>query len=401
MALVTGVFNTSFNPAELNTRSFNAAILRLFPNGSAPLFGLTAQTKKRRAKASTHGYFTKTFTFPTLTMTAAAIAGDTTLTVASTTGVVPGMVYQVPVTRELVVIVTVPNATSVTVTRAYGRIAAGAIGAADVLGGVGNSHAEGSLRPTARAITTVYIPNYTEIFRNAWAVTDTARASLTEAGFGNVTESRKDAMLFHATDIEMAAFFGQPQAPAIPAGGTQPVHATQGIIDAVYQYAAGNIQVAGATTTYAQLVALLEPMFAFASNMGNAKERVGFVDAQALRVLNDIGRLSGQVEITLGETTFGLAFTSFRFYKGTIRLIEHPMFNGLPSMTGTMVVVDLPAIGLAYMEGRDAKVEEYGLGGKPVTDGADSVGGSLTSELAVETINPLACGVISNLTAGA
>jgi len=399
MAFTTGVFNTTFNPNELNTRSFNAAILRLFPNGTAPLFALTAQTKKGRAKSSTHGYFTKTFTFPTVTNDAVAhVAADTTLSVVSTAGLVPGMIFQVPATRELVKVLTIVSATSVTVTRGYGRIAAGAIAANAVLSGVGNAHVEGSNRPVARGITTTYVPNYTQIFRNAWAVTDTARASLVEAGFGNVTESRKDAMLMHAADMESALFFGQAQ---MITTGTAPEHTTQGVIDAIYQYAPANIKTAAATTNYTQLVAMLESMFKYTSDMGNAKQRVAFVDAVALRVLNDIGRLNGVVEITSQETTFGLSFTTIKFYKGTIRLIEHPMFNDLPALAGTMVVVDLPAIRLAYMEGRDAKTEEYGIGGKPALQGEDSVGGSLTSEFACELVNPFSCGVISGLTAGA
>jgi len=399
MALTTGVFNASFNPAELNTRSFNAAILRLFPNGTAPLFALTAQTKKARAKAATHGYFTKTFTFPQLVNGAvAAVAGDTVLTIVSTLGVVPGMIYQVPVTRELIKVLTVASATSITVTRGYGRVAAGNIGIGALLSGVGNAHTEGSNRPVARQITSTYVPNFTQIFRNAWAVTGTAKSSLVEAGFGNVTESRKDAGLLHAADMESALFFGQPQ---MITGGLQPEHTTQGVIDAVYQYAPANISVAGATTSYTQLVTMLEPMFKYASDMGNAKERIAFVDSTAMRVLNDIGRLNGVVEITSSETTFGLTFTNLKFYKGTIRLIEHPMFNDLPALSGTMVVCDLPAVKLAYMEGRDAAIEAYGIGGKAADLGIDAVGGSILSEFACECVNPSAFGVITGFTAGA
>jgi len=399
MAFTTGVFNTTFNPNELNTRSFNAAILRLFPNGTAPLFALTAQTKKGRAKSTTHGYFTKTFTFPTLTNGAgAAAAGATTLAVVSTAGLVAGMIFQVPVTRELIKIVTVPSATSVTVMRGYGRIAAGAIGANLVLSGVGNAHIEGSNRPVARGITTTYVPNYTQIFRNAWAVNGSAAKSVTEAGFGNLQESRKDAMLMHAGDMESALFFGQAQ---MITTGTAPEHTTQGVIDAVYQYAPANIKAAAATTNYTQLVAMLESMFKYTSDMGNAKQRIAFVDAVAMRVLNDIGRLNGVVEITSSETTFGLSFTTIKFYKGTIRLIEHPMFNDLPALAGTMVVIDLPAIRLAYLEGRDAATEEYGIDGKPALAGQDAYGGGLLSEFACELVNPFSCGVISGLTQGA
>ena len=75
MALLSGIFNTNLNPAELNTKSFAGTILRLFPNGSAPLFALTSQAGKSKAKASTHGYFSKTLTFVKTTASAADAAG--------------------------------------------------------------------------------------------------------------------------------------------------------------------------------------------------------------------------------------------------------------------------------------------------------------------------------------
>jgi hypothetical protein len=117
-------------------------------------------------------------------------------------------------------------------------------------------------------------------------------------------------------------------------------------------------------------------------------------------VLNDIGVKSGQVQITQAETSFGMHFTKFKFYKGTLNIIEHPLFNGL-DRAGMALVMDMPALKLAYLEGRDTKPEEYGTGGKIVEGGVDAVGGSLTTECAVELINPFACALIEGLTAAA
>ena len=78
MGFNTGVFNTTQNPSELNTKSFAGQILRRFPNGTAPIFALTSQGGKTKAKASTHGYFSKTMSFLSLT-SAAALVGATTL----------------------------------------------------------------------------------------------------------------------------------------------------------------------------------------------------------------------------------------------------------------------------------------------------------------------------------
>lgn len=398
MALLNGVFNTSMNPAELNMRSFSASLLRLFPNGSAPLFALSSQTGKSKAKASTHGYFSKTMTFINTTSTAGDLVGATTLTIGSNVGMTVGMVLHNPRTRENMLVTNIPaGTTTVAVTRAFGRVAAAVINAADTLMQIGTAFAENSTRPTARQLATTYIPNFTQIFRNAWALSDTARASLSEQGYSNIAESRKDCAMFHSTDAEAAIIWGQPK---MDTTGTQPIHATQGVIDAMEQYAPGNTNTAAATTTFAQLISLLEPAFQFSTDMSNAKTRVLFGDGQAIKVINDIGRASGQVYITQNENSFGMNFTKFKFYKGEVNIIEHPLMNGL-GLAGTALVMDMPALKLAYLDGRDTKAEEYGAGGKIVENGTDGVGGSLTSEFAVELVNPYSCALIEGLTAAA
>lgn len=397
MALQTGLFNTNTgNPAELNARSFAGEILRLFPNGSAPIFAFTSQSGRSKAKASTHGYFNRSMTFQTITMAGTQLAGDTTFTVPSTAGIVPGMVFYNVRTKENIRVLTVPSSTTITVTRAFGRIAAAAVNAADKLIQAGTAFEEGSNRPVARRLATVYVPNYTQIFRNAWALTGTAKASYAEMGISNIAENRKDCMLFHSVDIESAIIWGQPK---MDTTGATPVHATQGILDAIAQYAPANVNTAGSTTNYSQLVTLVEPAFQYNSDMGNPRMRVLFGDSLAMKVITDVGRKSGQVQIMQNEDSFGVKYTSFNMYKGTLNLVEHPLLNGVGA-TGQAIIMDMSAIKLAYMDGRDTAPEEYGTGGKSADNGQDAQGGSLTTELAVELINPYACAVINGLTAG-
>ena len=392
----SGVFNASTgNPAELNARSFAGTILRRFPNGSAPIFGLTSMSGRSRAKSATHGYFSKTMLFVTL-VSAAALVGATTLVVGSTVGVTAGMVLHNPRTQENVRVTAVVNATDLTITRAFGRVAAAAINLSDAWIQVGTAFEEGSNRPTARRMSTVYVANYTQIFRNAWALTDTARASVAEMGYSNIAESRQDCMSFHSVDIESALIWGQAK---MDTTGATPIHSTQGILDAIEQYAPANSNTAAATTSYSQLVTLVEPAFTSSANVGNPKGRVLVGDNTAIKVITDIGRKSGQVQIMQNETQFGMKYTSFSMYQGTLDLVIHPLLNGL-NREGMALILDMPAIKLAYMDGRDTKPEDYNTGGKIVESGVDAVGGSLTTELAVELINPYACAVIYGLTAG-
>lgn len=391
-----GVFNAiQGNPAELNARSFAGQILRRFPNGSAPIFGLTSMSGRSRAKSTTHGYFAKTMLFVAIT-SSAALVGDTSLTVSTTAGITKSMVLYNVRTGENVRVTNVVDGTTLSVSRSFGRVAAAAVNNADKWIGVGTAFEEGSSRPEARRMSTVYVPNYTQIFRNAWALTDTARATMSEMGYSNLAESRQDCMAFHSVDIESALVWGQAE---MDTTGATPVHSTQGIIDAMEQYAPANTNDAGATTNYAQLVTLVEPAFTSQANVGNPKGRVLVGDNKAIKVITDIGRKSGQVQIMQSETQFGLKYTSFQMYLGTLDLVIHPLFNGL-GMEGMALILDMPAIKLAYMDGRDTKPEEYNTSGKLVENGVDAVGGSLTTELAVELINPYSCALIRGLTAG-
>lgn len=403
MSFISGIFNTTLNPSELNMRSFAGTILRLFPNGSAPLFALTSQSGKSKAKSSTHGYFSKTLSLARTQINNGAgyTSGNTTFVVDTTAGMLPGTVLMCPRTRENFRVATVDSATQITVTRAFGRVTAAALVDNDDIIAIGNAFPEGSTRPSVKALQTTYVANYTQIFRNAWGLTDTARAAMAEMGYSNVAENRKDCSLFHSIDIESAILYGQPK---MDTSGSQPIHATQGIIDAIYQYAPNNINAAAATTTYDQLVGLVEEAWTYSTDAANPKMRAGFCDAKGMKVMHEVARKSGQIEIMQSETTFGMQFTKFKFYKGEINLIEHPLMNGLTPLTattGNLLVLDLPALKLAYMDGRDTIAEEYNVGGQKVENGTDGVGGSLTSELAVELINPYSCVYVTGLTAGA
>lgn len=397
MPLATGVFNANTgNPAELNQRSFAAQILRRFPNGSAPMFALTSQSGRSKAKSSTHGYFSKTMGFITFTLAAGVLIGAGSIVVPASAGVVPGMILYNTRTMENVRVTAVPDGTTLTVTRAFGRVAAAAMNIGDKLLHVGTAFEEGSQRPAARRLTTEYISNFTQIFRNAWALTDTARASYAEMGISNIAENKQDCTMFHSMDIESAIIWGQAK---MDTTGATPMHSTQGVLDAIEQYCPENSNAAAATTSYDQLVTLVEPAFKYSVNVGNPKERVAFGDSLAIKVLNQIGRANGQITMTNSETKFGMKYTSFQFYKGTINLVEHPLMNGL-GLTGQLLVMDMAALKLAYMDGRDTVPESYGTGATGASTGVDAVGGSLTTECAVELISPSSCAYITGLTAG-
>ena len=403
----TGIFNTSGFTTDLAAKSFAGMITRLMPNGQAPLFGMTSMLPTEQALQVEHGFFTKTMLFPSINLDAAvADATTTTFTVASTSDILPGMLMRAESTGEVVIINSVLSSTQVSVTRGVGSTAA-AIADNVNLYQIGNAFEESSVRPNALQINPVRITNYTQIFRNTWALSGSAQATQVIAGETTVAENRMDCAAFHAADIEKALFFGTKSQ------GTrngQPFRTMDGlrniILNASYYPASYggvvNNTTAGAPTNFTQLETALDPVFNQATDPKVGNERVLFVGGSARKVINNIGRLNSTYYIQNGATSYGLQFGQFNIARGSFRMIEHPLFNSNSDWSKYAIAVDLSTFRVAYLGGRKTMKQEFNMNGDTVVDnGIDAVGGTLTTELTCVVKNPPANAIITNLTAAA
>jgi hypothetical protein len=405
--MTVGIFNTGMANATTDyvAKSFASMITRLMPNGQAPLFGMTSMLQEETAVQVEHGFFTKTMLFPSMNLDAAvAGAGDNTFTVASTTNLLPGMLMRAESTGEIVIINQILSTTQVLVGRGIGT-SAGAIADNVNFYQVGNAFEESSIRPNALQINPVRITNLTQIFRNTWALSGSAQATQVIAGESLVAENRMDCAAFHAADIEKALFFG---AKSQGTRNGQPFRTMDGLLSIVGNianyppsYAAANVYTAAATTNYTQLEAMLDPVFNQVTDPKAGNQRVLFVGSEARKVLNNVGRLNGTYNISDGQNSYGLQFSSFKIARGQFNMVEHPLFNSNADWARQAVAVDLSTFRLAYLGGRKTKREEFNQNGQAVDNGIDAVGGSLTTELTCVVKNPPANAWIRGLTAAA
>jgi len=403
----TGIFTSASLTQNLAKLSFAQMMTRLAPNGNAPLFGLTSMLPSETAVQVEHGFFTKTALFPTMVVGAGGqLAADTIFTVVSTANILPNMVMRVDSTGENIIVNSVVSPTQVSVLRGIGSTTPAAISAAVSLFQVGTAFEEGSVRPNSLVINPVRISNLTQIFRNTWAVTDSARATAVIAGESNVTESKQDCAGFHAQSIETAIFFGQKSQ------GTrngQPFRTMDGLLSIVGNlayypsyFSSVNINVAGATTNFTQLEGFLDPCFNQTTDPKVANERLLFTGGAGKRVLNNIGRINGTYQLVDGQTSYGLQFSTIKTTRGTFRIIEHPLFNSNTSWAKMAVAVDISSFRLAYLGDRKTQHRGFNESGNQAQDnGIDAVGGTLTTELTTVIKNPPANAVITGLTAAA
>lgn len=406
--MTTGLFTTTNLTQDLAKKSFASMITRLMPNGSAPLFGISSMLDTETAVQTEHGFFTKTFLFPQMQVSAAGQAiGDTVFTVGSTANVLVGMLMRVNSTGENVIINAILSATQVSVTRAVGTVSAAAIGANVFLYQVGNAYEEASVRPNALVINPVRITNLTQIFRNTWGVSDTIRATQMIAGETNVAESRQDCAAFHAVMIEQGLIFGQKSQ------GTrngQPFRTMDGAISIISNannypsiYAGvPNVTAFGATTNYTQLETALDPMFNQTTDPKIANERILFVGGTAKKVLNNIGRLNGTYMMVDGATSWGLQFSTIKIARGTFRVIEHPLLNTNPTWQAYVLGLDLSTFRIAYLGDRRTQHKGFNESGTEAVDnGIDAVGGTITTECTCVMKNPPANFFGTGITAAA
>jgi len=358
-----------------------------------------------RCESVNHQYMSKEMVFPTIQLNGAiANVGITTFVVDSTANVLVGDVFQawnnnLGAGVEQVLVTGVTNATTLTVVRSFGTVPGGALADDTVLHKVGNAFEQGSNRPAPLSINPVPVVNYTQIFRNSWALARTVSIIRPIVGDDLISENKQDCGMFHSADIETALLFGQK---LVTTRNNQQLTKMDGVINSTRTIAGtGNFTVAGSTTNYTQLEAALDVCFNKSTNGKASNERGLFTGAQGLKVINNIGRLNGQYQLVDGQTQFGLRFKSFNTTRGTFRLIEHPIFNSRPQWAAMAVAVDLEALKVSYLKGVQTVHTGYGMDGKAVENGQDAVGGTLLTEVTLENINPYAHAVITNLTAAA
>jgi hypothetical protein len=378
-------------------KSFSGMVARFMPMGDAPLFGLTSMLKTETALQFQHGYFSKSMIFPSVTLSAQAAIADTILNVTSTANIIPGMLLRPDgAATEIMLVQGVIGATQLVVLRGVGGVAPAIIPISTLCIQVGNASEEGSARPLAVSIQTNLQTNFTQIFRNTWAVTGTAAETKMIAGDGNVSESKMDCAALHAADIEKGIIWGQKY---LGMRNNQLFHTMDGLLSIVSAQAAANVTTLGATTNFTQLETALDPVFNVRTDQMMGNERIMFVGGVAKRILNNIGRLNGTYMLTQGQTEFGLRFTTLNMTRGTFRIIEHPLLNAWGSAASyakMAIVVDMASFNLAYLGNRKTKAFDI-LG----EDGVDAIGGTLTTELTTLIKNPQAFAILFNFTAAA
>jgi hypothetical protein len=372
---VQGVFASDQHIVGNRAGDFASGILQTQPNGSAPMLALTSGMQSAPASDTIINWFEEVHLTGRTGVASFVTDGDGVgIVVDDGSEYVAGTVLLVEETGEYLLVTTAATNT-LTVTRGIGGTTATTITTSHNLQKVGNGHAEGSAMPPSIVNIGDVRFNVTQIFRNSWSVTGTVRAITYHTG-NQVAKNRADCAVAHAEDIERSLLWGVYHIGTLSG---QPFRLMNGLVTQAINHGA-TVEAQSANTKWSDLKDHLRQVFA--NNIkGKPNERIAFCGNSVLGVVDRLAELNGTINITPGQTEFGLNVTKIISPYGNVTLMTHPLMNENALWSKAMYTFHPGAIRMRWL--RKTQIEGYDKNGSRIA-GVDADQGVYTSELSVE-----------------
>lgn len=364
----TGDWGTSERP-----QNFRELILWQNPNGRAPIFALSSKARKEstddpqfhwweeiqgiiRVVEDGTGLNDSATTLGLLASTASNAAVDSNGARGSAYDLVVGDLLMVEnatgvgatFANEIVQVTAITDATTVEIARGRAGSTAATIAAGSNLIKIGNAYAEGTSSPEATSRNPRKFTNYCQIFKTAYEVTNTAKA--TKARTGDVVKNDKKRRAFdHAAALEMALLFGK--AYETTGSNSKPLRYTGGLLEFLVD--ANRAKVYSSTPDASTFFDDVYDVFDYESEGGSGDERIVYCGNVALNTINTIAKAADEVHHVETIKVYGMNLTKWITPQGTLYFKSHPLLNQHPQFSASMFITD--PTGIRYRPLRDTK----------------------------------------------
>jgi hypothetical protein len=407
MAAVAGLRGTGDWGTDERPKNFRELILWRNPNGSAPIFALSARSQKESTDDPEFSWWDEPNDLLRLQVAGSHAAGAQTITVDSSdpsssapgnvwglaTHLVPGDQLLVePSTdnatfdHEVIEVLTVVSTTVFTATRGSQGTTAATIADNSFLLKIGSAFPEGTSEPDAAARNPIKYSNYTQIFKSVYEITGTAAQTKTRTG-DPIRNDKKRKAFDHARDIELAMLFGQKS--EVTGVNGKPKRT----MDGIRKFIPAATTTILSSWTLVDFLDAVSPVFDFDSPAGDT--RIAFCGNSALNHFNKkITSASGHTAISYRVdqkvSVFGVNFVEYVLPQGRLILKTHPLMNRHSLYKNSMFILDFSAIRWRPMRNRDTKFQD-----NIQQKGEDAVRGQWMTEAGMELrYGGLTCGYI-------
>lgn len=371
MSGIAGLRGTGNWGTDERPKNFREGILRFNPNGTAPIFALTAKAGKRSVDDPEFSWWAEGNVLIRLQVNGALVAGDTLVTVDSAdptsttlganlgtaTHLKPGDILLVEPAadnatfdHELLEVDDVLSDTQFTARRGAGGTTAAAIANDRWLTLISSAYAEGTGAPRATSRNPIKFSNYTQIFKDTYELTGTADKTKTRTN-NNWSEDKKRKRFKHASDIEWSMLLGRPAETTGDNG--KPKRFMGGLR---YFIPTSNVTVFSTAVTPSSFLDAIAPVFDFDTGAGDT--RIVFAGNQALIELSKVFVNEVVFNVNNVVKVYGMDFQEFVMPNGRVLLKSHPLMSRHALYKKSAFVLDFDAIKYVNMKDRDTKEKD-------------------------------------------
>ena len=361
MAAIFGMRDTGdWSTAEAPT-AFSDRILYHYPDGPARFTMLLGRLAPKSVDSKKFTIFEQGLQLQRIKLGATQAEDVTTLTLDSSgdyaQGAYPGAflrkgyVCMIESTQEVIVVDTNPAATATTISVV--RDLNGAVAdndysttAADYLIVIGSAHPEGADVPRSLSENPDELFNYNQVFRTPMSLTGNAQEEYLRTGKPETAEKFKIG-LEHSRSMELGFIFGQKASTTVDG---ETVRFTGGLNHWITSNV-GSFATAGgiSLTTWENF---LEPIY---SAPGGMDEKIAFCGSQAMVALNRLAMENSAMNVTPGDTTFGLKFKRYEHAHGSLQCMSHPLLSQNATFKSSIFIVDAKNVRRRFVKNRDTK----------------------------------------------
>ena len=263
---------------------------------------------------------------------------------------------------------------------------------------IGNINPEGGEMPDAIALNPTKVYNYTQIFRTPLSITRTARKTRLRTP-NDYQKAKAEALEMHSWEMELAFLFGIRTENVGDNG--KPERTTLGVVNFIKQYMAANVDDFSTNATYTGqtwlaggetwLKAYLETLFRY-----GAEEKLVLCGSGFLLGIDALAQSSGQINLQPGAKTYGMQIREWRTPFGSIYMKTHPLFSHDATTRNMGIILEPKELEYKYIDDtsfygeNSSKSHPEGYGQRRI----DGTNEEYLTECGLEFGLPQKCGVI-------
>jgi len=413
--------------ADQRPKSWRQQILKLYPNGDAPLTAILSMLKSESLTDPEFNWWTQEqsavagdvagiFTLPDLSVPYAGGGQAGTVVYVSITTALANRIreghqillrdasdYRVDVVGKVTGVSrgAVNSVLSVKLLEADDNSPTNDLTSCDNFKIIGNINPEGGEMPDAISMNPTKVYNLAQIFRTPLSITRTARKTKLRTP-DQYQQAKAEALEMHSWEMELAFLWGI-RTENIGDNG-KPERTTMGAINFIRTYAAANCDDYSLNANYAGRTwaaggedwfkAMLEQIFRYGRN-----EKLALVGSGCLLGIDKLAMTSGQINLAPGQKTYGMAIKTWETPFGTLHMKTHPLFSHDATTRNMMVILEPQELRFRYVDdttfyGESSdKTHPEGYGGKRI----DGTNEEFLTEAGLEFGLAQKCGLLNGV----